>query len=256
MLRVGRLSCISLRRLVGFGPGPTITEIHWSRSFETIRPYAFEIGVAALTLLALFIIVVRELQRSRRWNLYMLLWLCVPPLLLATRSRTSGTSQNVRYVIASLPAFILLVAHGIRHQPRAVAVMACTMVAAVSAVSLERQFFDPRYQREDVRTAALFLRAHTDIADRIVIAAPEQELTLAYYLAQDREIEKLPVRIVRSNVEADLSLAQWSGRRTWVVLTREWGDDPSHYLRRRMIERQPYAMRAQLPGVDVFELQP
>jgi len=61
---------------------------------------------------------------------------------------------------------------------------------------------------------------------------------------------------VHSNVEADTSLAQGAGRRTWVLLTREWGEDPSHFLRHRMLERQPDALKVRFAGVDVFELEP
>ena len=35
------------------------------------------------------------MSESRRWNLFLLLWLCVPPLLLATRSSVAGTYGSV-----------------------------------------------------------------------------------------------------------------------------------------------------------------
>jgi hypothetical protein len=149
-----------------------------------------------------------------------------------------------------------LVSHGIRHQPRAIAASACAAIVAISALSLNRQLFDTRYQREDVRAAAQFLTGHAADGDRIVVSAAEQKLTLGYYLGRDRKIEKLPVRIVRSTNEAEKALGQWAGQRTWVVLTREWGEDPKHHLSDTILARRPDALRAEFPGVRVFEIEP
>ena len=242
--------------LTGFGIGPTITELHWSQALSVMRPYGVEIVATVCVFVVLAVVACKALGHAKRWNAYVLLWLCVPPLLLATRSSVSGTSQNVRYVISSLPAFVLLVAHGLRHERRAVAVAAWALIVVLSAISLDREYFDVRYQREDVRAAAAFLKERVRPEDRIVIAAAEQKLTLGYYMEQSHALEKLPVRVVRTPVEADAALRHWAGRRTWVVLTREWGEDPQHYLRNEIATRDPDALAASFPGVQVYRLEP
>jgi mannosyltransferase len=240
--------------LVGFGIGPTLTELHWSRHLSVLRPYAGEIAIAGATLACLGILIVRSLRSSGRWGAYTLLWLVVPPLMLALRSSLAGTSQNVRYVIGSLPAFVLLSGYALRHARQPVATTVFCMVAALSALSIYRDRVDARYQREDVRSAAAFLRREAQAGDRIVVSGVDQRLTLSYYLGRRRKIEKLPVLSVTSEADAAACLEHWRGRPTWVVFSRDWEEDPSYYLHRAILARWPNALALRAPGVGIFRL--
>jgi hypothetical protein len=139
-----------------------------------------------------------------------------------------------------------------------IAVSVMALVVALSGLSLARDHYDVRYQREDMRAAAHFVVTHSVPEDRIVVAAEEQRLTLRYYLEHEmrrgRIIEKLPLAVVNTSEDALRSIDGWrsDGRRTWVVLSREWGEDPGHILRTALLALGPNARQAEFPGADVF----
>jgi hypothetical protein len=189
---------------------------------------------------------------------YLVAWLVLPVAMLAVRSATSGTSHNVRYVLGSLPAFVLLVAFALRRHEGVAAAGAFALWLVLGGTSIYRDRFDPRYRREEMREAAAYLRERVRRDDRIVVTTAYQRLTLRHYLRSRRYIEKLPVRRVERPVDAMTAIVPWThgGRRTWVVLTREWDEDPSHHLR-DAIEAQPHAAAAAtFPGVAIYRVEP
>jgi hypothetical protein len=175
---------------------------------------------------------------------------------LVTQSGVSGTPQNVRYVLASLPAFVLLIADVLRRSERVIAAGVLVVVVLLSSVSLYRQYADTRYHREDVRSAAAFLKNAVGPYDRLVVTGADQRLPLHYYLGPARIIEKLPMLVVHDDEEAATVLALWLDRRTWVVFSREWGEDPGHALRDAILRRNPNALAARFTGVDIYRLEP
>jgi 4-amino-4-deoxy-L-arabinose transferase-like glycosyltransferase len=242
--------------LVGFGIGPTLTDLHWLPALTVLRPHALEIAATLGTLAFLGVLVLRNLGSPRIWNVYVMLWLVLPPLLLVTQSGISGTPQNVRYVLASLPAFVLLIADVLRRSERVIAAGVLVVVVLLSSVSLYRQYADTRYHREDVRSAAAFLKNAVGPYDRLVVTGADQRLPLHYYLGPARIIEKLPMLVVHDDEEAATVLALWLDRRTWVVFSREWGEDPGHALRDAILRRNPNALAARFTGVDIYRLEP
>ena len=248
--------------VTGFGVGPTLSELHWSPTLATFQPYAFEVGIAGLAVSLALFLAARSASSAGRWGAYAVLWLIVPALLLLVRSGLTGTAYNVRYVLASLPAFLLLVAYGLRQERGAVAVVTLVLVAGVSVLSISRDRSSPRYQREQMREAAAFLMTEAANEDRVVVAARVERRTLAYYLRRASggrlplELEALPVRAVDDETEAREVLDRLSAepRATWLVFSREWLEDPNGELRRVIHERCPEALAAELAGVTIFRL--
>jgi len=248
----------ALTFLFGFGIGPSLTQLHWSRSLETLEPYALELGVAVLVMALVALVIARHLLDVGPWGIYAVLWLAAPPILLLTSSAVSGTSANVRYVIGSLPAFLMLLAFALARERVAAAVATAVLIAALSGLSLYRVQFDPRFQREQMREAADFVEEHIQEDDRVVISAASQLRTLNHYFAREGVIPgKVTVRPILGPADVEKQIGHWntSAPRTWVLLSREWDEDPKHLLRKALLERDPDALRANLAGVDVFLLQ-
>jgi hypothetical protein len=243
----------------GFGIGPPVAALHWSRTFGVLLPHALEIGAAAAVGMALAVLVVRSVPGApRAWTVYLAAWLLVPALSLALRSAVSGTAHNVRYVLGSLPAFVLLAAFALRRHERGVAGVVVALWLGLGALSVYRDRVDPRYAREDVRAAGAYLRTHVNPGDRIVVTTEYQRRTLRHYLRSEREIEKLPVLLVETTADVRTAMTPWlhGGRRTWVVFTREWDEDPFHHLR-NALDAEPLAGRAAaFEGVTIRLLEP
>jgi hypothetical protein len=67
-------------------------------------------------------------------------------------------------------------------------------------------------------------------------------------------LEPLAIRPVSNPEEANVLLDGLSGR--WLVLVREWEDDPAGYLDHAIAARAPDAQAARFPGVRIFRFAP
>jgi hypothetical protein len=121
-------------------------------------------------------------RRSRSVFWAIVLWFVFPLAFTVGGTLFTRHPFNVRYVIVSLPPFLLVVAQGIVAQRRPIvrAAAAAAMVL-ISAVALRNYFFVPRYFREDNRAAGAFLRANAAAGDLVVADAPYIALNLRYY---------------------------------------------------------------------------
>jgi hypothetical protein len=84
---------------------------------------------------ALLAVGVRSLGRDRIALALVLPWLCGPPLLVFLTARLTSVTYEVRYTLAALPAFLLLVALGVEglgpqwRRAAGAGVLACFLVS-------------------------------------------------------------------------------------------------------------------------------
>lgn len=238
--------------VAGFGLGPPVEFLHRGHSPAAILAIYWPACTAVVFLGgALVWAAVRALPALGTWGLYLALWLLVPAVFVFTGAWLKDGAYNVRYLLSTFPAFVLLAAAGLARAPRWYGLTCLAALVVVAAVSIGRDRLDPRYVREDLRGAAEYLRAHAASDEAVTVSAAYCISGLQYYgLAQP--LEPLALRPLRSPAEADAVVASLAGADRWLVLSRDWEDDPAGYLIHAIAMRAPGSEVARLPGVRIF----
>ena len=167
----------------GYSIGPTLTQLHLpSRLATTLRywPLILPIGLIVVTLATAGAVSLWKWSRATFWMVG--LWLAFPLAFALLGTLATRHPFNVRYVILSFPAFVIVVASGVlaTRQPLWRAGAAAALLV-VSALSLGNYYFVSRYFREDNRAAGHYLTANAATGDLVVADAPYTALNLTYY---------------------------------------------------------------------------
>lgn len=236
----------------GYGLGPPVELLHRERALATIATVHWpELAALALVAAALVWASARAVPSLGVWGVYLVLWLLVPAILVFAGAWVKDGAYNVRYVFSTFPAFVMLAAVAITRAPRWYGLTCLAALAGIAAVSIGRDRFDPRYAREDLRRAARYLREHAGAEEPVTVSASYVIAGLHHYDAPPR-LEPLAIRPLQGSADADAVLTALTSSGGWLVLSREWEDDPRGYLERAIVARAAGAEVARLPGVRIF----
>ena len=236
---------------MGYSGGPSLRELR--RSPEgAVRAHFAELALAGLVFSLLGALGLRAVAR-RRLLADTCLWLVAPALAVSYFAANNFKVFHPRYIVVSLPCCLLVVAAAFADLgPRARRVLA-GVVAVLWAVALARMAFEPKYGREDYRTAMSKVRASMAAGERVLaVGAPEpvewygRGLTVARWWLG---VAGRPERMQQTLTE---SLAAVPG--TWVVLSRAEDDDPEGRCASWLDARTPAARRWSANGVQVWHV--
>jgi mannosyltransferase len=236
----------------GFGLGPPVELLHRARDIARITAtYWPDVVAVAVVGGAVVWAATRALPSLGEWGTFLVLWLLVPAVVIFAGAWLKDGAYNVRYLFAAFPAFVMLVAAGIARAPRWYGLGCLAALVAVAAVSIGHDRFDSRYTREDLRAAARYLREHATGSDVPVAVSAHYVIEgLAHYDGPPH-MEPLSIHPVQSPADAEAVLATLSAPGSWLVLSRDWEDDPAGYLNQALAKR-PGAEAARFPGVRIF----
>src|SRR5262245_47953179 len=147
----------------GFSLGPSVAELHADKSLRFMLSFLPSITVVmsvSVVLLGVGIWAIYKCSAARA-AMFCLLGLFVPLLGTALYSLTPHAGFNVRYTVTALPYFCLLVGTAVASLARAnktFGALAVLALIGISAASLYNHFTNPRYAKEDVRSAVAFWR--------------------------------------------------------------------------------------------------
>lgn len=240
---------------VGYTLGPPVRELRAHPGFATLRPHLLPLGAATLVFGALTVLGARALHRRGRLG-EAVLWIVVPTVLISYFALQNFKVFHPRYLSVAAPAFLALLAAGLADlSPRRRAGFAVA-IAMIWALSLQHLYFEPRYGREDMRSAAALLTARAAAGERIV-AANTEDLLFYYYRGP------VPVTPYWLGWAKDpITCAERLDRLTagaegaWVVLSRGEDLDPTDAFARHLDTRDPPAERHDFEGVRVWHLRP
>jgi mannosyltransferase len=158
-------------------------------------------------------------------------WLGFPLAFAVIGSVFSTHPFNVRYVLLSLPPFVLLLAAGVYHRAgRLTRLAALGFLAVVSLGALRNYYLRPEYQREDNRGATAFLNAHAGPGELVIASAPYTTVLLRHYgLRADLDLRPYPSRRVEGRPQefkAGLERLSRDEERVWLFLSRTFHGDP------------------------------
>jgi 4-amino-4-deoxy-L-arabinose transferase-like glycosyltransferase len=245
---------------VGYSLGPSVRELRRSPSAQVLARHPFAIGATAVCFGALGIVGlwswVRDRGRRRLW----LLCLLVPLLLAFLAASRNVKVFNPRYVSVALPAYVMLLADGaaaVRPRYLGIGLAAGALILSVSSiVQLQTQ---PRYWKEDARSAARVLRSEVAAGDLILVDGTWDPIYRYYWpgLREDRAIRRwfVPFREGPEGPRAEEALAAVRGaRRTYVLFYRDDFHDPDGAWETFLKERFPIDRAWEFPGARIWRL--
>jgi len=241
--------------VAGFGLGPPVELLQRDRNVATLAAFWPALVAVAVAGLALAWASLRALQSLGAWGGYLVLWLLVPAVSVFGGAWVTHGSYAVRYLLPALPAFLLLAAVGIAGMPRRWGALVLGALTVLSAVSIARDRYDPRYAREDLRGAAHWLHEHAGTQAPVAVSASYIVYGLRHY---DDTLRLAPLtdRPLQTPADAERVMSPLMRAGGWLVLSRDWEDDPSGELAGVIARRAPDALVATLPGVRIYRFHP
>ncbi|MCZ6623214.1 MAG: glycosyltransferase family 39 protein [Deltaproteobacteria bacterium] len=240
----------------GFSLGPSLRDLHVSRSFATLVPHMPTLLISSILYGGLFFLGLIAIWRQPDVGMFLTLWVGVPIIGALGVSALTNMAYNVRYVAMALPAYTLILAAGIAGFRRPV--VQITLLAAVLFVhglSLANYYLDARYAREDVRAAARYLASVAHPKDVILVVG--NTTALRYYYKGNVPIVSWSgsTNSDQSAVTKRLRELSKEHNRLWLVAVRPWETDPKGNVKTALINMYDLVEHKELPGVDIYSYQ-
>jgi uncharacterized membrane protein len=234
----------------GYSFGPTILEL---------RDFSLKVLVPYLPLLFPVGLVVSILSVSGIWRQWhtnhevaslFILWAFVPVIIaVVIPILVPSMTYNVRYGVFSVPAFLFILASGVVAISRYRAgIILFAALVIVSVVSLYNDYFEPRYAKEDVRSAAQFVASNVQSDDHILVVTVGR-LFDRYFDRQNPVISNLSSR----RADELVGDAVKDTNTIWLVESRPWQSDPGESIKNLLDNRYSLINKVDFPGVSVFQ---
>jgi mannosyltransferase len=166
----------------GYSLGPSATQVLRDPALEVVTDSLAEILAVGGFLGGLLVSGVRVLRREPVTFRVVLAWLALPLGFALAGALGTVHPLNVRYAMLSFPAYLALLAAGLRGIPAGWRRdVAWVLLAGVCLWSLGNYFFEPRYWRNDNRSAGRFLATQARPGDLVVATAGYTAQNLRYY---------------------------------------------------------------------------
>jgi hypothetical protein len=186
---------------------------------------------------------------------FLLAWLGIPiagVFMIATT--TSYHVYNTRYLAIALPAYILILAAGItgfRRQPLQITILSGLLF--VNGVSLAHYYFNPRYAREDSRSAAQYLESEAQRGD--VILTVGNATALRYYYKGSLPVVQAGAYSTENGLVVEYLRKLGTDHRLWLVEIRPWEADPKSTVKAALDNLARRSDDKKFPGVEIYSYQ-
>ncbi len=246
----------------GYTLGPSTTELQTMPVKETIAAAAPWIAAIGIVLATLGYYGVRRLHERSSLAIVLVL-LLVPVFLLGALSYAVGLNYNVRFVTWISIAAALGLGAGIVQGGRSwPARLALAALVIISTTALYNRNLVPRYQNEDLRGAAAFIRGNAAPAGTVYIVSDYLADVARYYLGDGWKIVELPQpgevnQVVEDRTAAERAVAATilespSDHPIWLVYSRPFHGDPHGLLLKELQDRHLLAKQSELAGVTIY----
>jgi mannosyltransferase len=234
----------------GYTLGPSILELR-TFSLGTLVPYLPLIVPIMLAVAILFVAGAVYLWRNNRETAALIiLWAVLPAVIgVAVPFIVRSMTYNVRYVLFSVPAFLLILAGGVVSLKRyRLGSVLLVVVILYNSISLYNHFADGRYAKEDVRSAAEFVAANASAEDHILVITVDR--LFRWYYEPDNLIVSNPASATTDQI---FNTAISGTDRVWLVESRPWQSDPKQTLKTLFDNQYPVISQVDFPGVKVYQ---
>jgi hypothetical protein len=240
---------------VGFSLGPSLAFLHgWPSLPEVLKAFPIVSIVAVVFALPLVTGTVSLLRRPDR-GAVVLPWFVGPPLLMFVIGLTTNLTYEVRYTLAALPAFYLVVAAGVAAlRPLPLRLVTATAVIACTLCGTGGYYWDHDYDKEDAKGSLAYVEAHGSPAAQVV-AVGQILLALEYYGGARNMMviecgghDSSPARL-------DVATSVDTTREVWVAAGRDW-DGATEPCLAWLSAAYETAQRRSFTGVELWRLVP
>jgi uncharacterized membrane protein len=238
---------------VGVSLGPSLKELHESRSLDSLLSHGWILVPTAILFASLFVLGLRGLLQDKDRASFVLLWLGVP-IFGAFTVATLMTYHvyNTRYVAMVLPAYLIILAAGLAGIRRTqIRVFLVAALLVINSISLYNYYFNPQYARADARAAAKYLQEKAQSRD--IILAVGNPTALRYYYKGSLPIGTIDARRVEDHtLTANLQKVAKDRDRLWLVEIRSWQKDPKRRVKAKLDHLTGDPNHKRFSGVDVY----
>jgi hypothetical protein len=210
----------------------------------------------------------KELIRNPRLARWIAPWLVIPPItVFLVGWLMANMTYQVRYTLASLPAFVLVLAIGVRSLKGALRWAAGGAVLAVSLLSLSNMYWAEEYHKADVRGALERIRLK-DSDEAQVLVVGQVELALPFYAdipgmrvvsCAARRNQHSPFPHVDPGIgdhaQSGLFDEMDPNRKVWVLAGRDWEGDATRCLQ-LLSSSHSTVEQVSFTGVDLWCVEP
>jgi uncharacterized membrane protein len=237
----------------GLSLGPTVAELHADRSTGFILSFLTSISVVAVVFAILVTVGVFAMYKcfGLRAAMFCLLGLFVPLVGTTVYSLAPHATFNVRYTVIAFPHFCLLVGTAVAFLARANKMFGAVAVVAVmgiSVASLYNHFTNPRYAKEDIRSAVTFWRQAGAKEPLLAIGSTYAAHRYVGAAEAKRRLFFVGGKDVVSSIEQVLSTQNTSS--VYVVLARDWSRARETAIRNAFSS----TLERSFPGVKIFKI--
>jgi 4-amino-4-deoxy-L-arabinose transferase-like glycosyltransferase len=236
----------------GLSLGPTVAELHINKSVEFVLSFWPSL-LAVITVFGILFcggLFAMYKRFERRAVIFVLLGLFVPLAGAIAYSMTSRGTFNVRYTVIAFPYFSIFIGTGLLYLSsvkRLVGIAAFLGVIGIVSVSLHNHFANPRYAKEDIRSAVDFWRHHAD--DEPLLATGSTWPALRYAgVSEEKRLFVVGGKDIVSAIERVMS-AQHSSS-VYVAVARDWDHSRETAIRNGFKTSQERSY----PGVKIFKI--
>ena len=235
----------------GFSLGPSTRELYANRSLAQLLPYAPMLLVLTGLYGALLVSGLIALRHQRGSRLLLVLWVTIPILCTFGIAKGLNIFYDVRYVAMVLPAYLLLLGAGIvSFRSHRVQIILTCAVLGVHFMALLNYYSDPRYAREDTRSASQFLASVARPGDAILVVGTLS--SLPYYYKGDLPIVSLSdVGEAAEPLVDRLRNFSQSYNRVWLVQIRPWQMDRAGKVKATFDRTFPLVQSQSFPGAEI-----
>lgn len=236
---------------VGFSVGPSVAQLHVSRSLEDILPYSGILMVLFIVFASISLLGFHSLFRDKEKAILISLYLLIPiSSVYAISQIQPSLTYNVRYTSIAIAAYYLVLAKGVTSiRNRGLMLFLLLAIVLCSTYSLWNYYGDDRYAKEDARSAAEYIERNSQSGDAILVVGIDYPF--AYYYGGTLPVHSIPV--VRSD-EAPTYLERIPGThsRLWLVLGRTWQADPEDLVKKHFDRGYSLIDQQVFPGVRLY----
>jgi 4-amino-4-deoxy-L-arabinose transferase-like glycosyltransferase len=258
----------------GFSLGPSLRDLYADRSLAPLVAHAPMLFSLAVLYGVLLLSGLMALRRQEGYGLFLALWVAIPVISVFSIAKLLNLFYDVRYVAWVLPAYVLLLTAGIVSFRRtAVQMTLLGAVLTVHSLALANYYFDPRYAREDTRSAGQYLESAAKPGDIVLLVGIASSLPhyykgnlpLVYFGSPDAAgrhyTGNLPLVYFGNPDAAGRSLTERLRKlgenhdRLWLVKIRPWLTDPKDQAKVALDDVYALVEQQHFPGVDIYAYQ-
>ena len=250
--------------VAGFSLGPSTRELHSVTRFGDLGAYITPgLAIFWIILGTLLVCGIMEAYRERVLRIAVLGWLVLLLALIAGAAFWAEAVLYPRFVIAAMPPVCLLLGLGIAAQQTLTGkLLALIAFIMAMALPLRSASSDPRYAKEDIRSAERYLSTVATEGDLIIISTGYMSRVLAHYCDRSRACKADMIaypatdrRTTAEGISAEVPKLIHGKGRVWLLLSRTFHSDPQGLLVQYFRISHALKVRGSWSGVTLYEVK-